>query len=320
MKRALICGIGGQDGAYLVQLLLARGYEVYGTSRTAEGDALDNLRRLAILDRVQVRAMTPADPRSTHEAVEWAAPDEIYALAAQSSVGQSFEQAAETIEANVSGTRNLLEAMRDVAREARLFHAGSIEAFGDLGGNPATEDDPFNPVSPYGTSKAEAHALVQSYRQAHGLFASNGILSNHESPLRPARFVARKIAGAAARIAAGSSEQLALGNIEVTRDWGWAPEFVEAMWRMLQADEPDDMIIATGHSYRLAEFVAEAFAAAGLDWHDHVTIDPALVRPAEIMWSGASPAKAARVLDWRAEVLAPEIARRLVAAEAVLSD
>jgi GDPmannose 4,6-dehydratase len=316
MTRALICGIGGQDGAYLAQLLLAKGYDVFGTSRNAEPAALDNLRRLGIADRVQVRRMTPADPRGTHEAVEWAAPHEIYALAGQCSVGLSFEQPTETFESNATGTLNLLEAMRSLAPDARLYHAGSTECFGDLGGKPATEADAFHPRSPYGVAKSAAHMLVRSYRETYGLFACTGILSNHESPLRSERFVTRKIASAAARIAAGADERLTLGNLDISRDWGWAPEFVESMWRMLQGDTPHDLVIATGHSHGLAEFVEAAFAAAGLDWRNHVASDPALMRPAEIGWSGASPALAERLLGWRPAVLMPEIARRMVAAEA----
>lgn len=316
MRRALICGIGGQDGAYLAQLLLARGYKVFGTSRSAKPGALENLRNLGIAERVQLRRMTPADPRSTDAAVEWAAPNEIYALAGQSSVGLSFEQPTETFESNATGTLNLLEAMRNFARDARLYHAGSTECFGDLQGRPATEADRFHPRSPYGVAKSAAHMLVRSYRETYGLFACNGILSNHESPLRPARFVTRKITAAAARIAAGSDERLMLGNLDVSRDWGWAPEFVESMWLMLQAEAPHDLVIATGRSHGLAEFVEAAFAAAALDWHDHVSSDPALMRPAEIGWSGASPELAERVLGWRPTVLMPEIARRMVAAEA----
>lgn len=313
MKRALICGIGGQDGAYLAQLLLERGYKVLGTAR--QGGTPDNLAKLGIAERIEVRAMALADLRSTHEVVAWAAPDEIYALAAQSSVGRSFENPAETFETNVTGTRNLLDAMRALVPGARLFHASSTECYGELGGRPATEADSFRPVSPYGESKSEAHALVQRYRSEHGLFAANGILANHESPVRSERFVTRKIAAAAARIAAGSGERLVLGNLDIARDWGWAPEFVEAMWRMLQADEADDVILATGHTHRLADFAGEAFAAAGLDWREHVDIDPALSRPTDIAWSGVSPTKAERVLGWRATVLMPEVARRLVAAE-----
>jgi GDPmannose 4,6-dehydratase len=314
-KRALICGIGGQDGAYLAQLLLDRGYTVFGTSRDASTGTFANLRRLDILDRVELLSMAPNDFRSVMQAVQSSAPGEIYSLAGQSSVGLSFDLPAETVESIVSGTLNLLEVMRMSARDARFYHAGSSECFGDLEGRPATEATPFRPYSPYGVAKASAHMLVGAYRKAYGLFACNGILFNHESPLRPIRFVTRKVTAAAARIAAGADERLVLGNIDICRDWGWAPEYVEAMWRMLQTDEPGDFVVATGQTHRLEDFVSAAFASVDLDWRDHVTIDSAIARPADIGWNGAIPAKAEKLLGWRATVEMPEIARRMVAAE-----
>lgn len=315
MASALICGIGGQDGAYLARLLLAKGYRVFGTSRDAASADFGKLDRLGIRDRVELRSMAPNDFRSVHAAIEWAAPDEIYALAGQSSVGLSFEQPAETLESIVIGTLNLLEAVRLSARQARLYHASSSECFGDLGRQPATEETAFRPCSPYGVAKTSAHLLIASYRQAYGLFAANGILFNHESPLRPERFVTRKITAAAARIAAGSVERLRLGRLDIVRDWGWAPEYVEAMWRILQADAPGDFIVATGQSYSLEDFTRRAFDFAGLDWRDHVDADPALGRPADLAWSGGMPAKAERVLGWRAETSMADVAARMVAAD-----
>jgi GDPmannose 4,6-dehydratase len=317
VKRALICGIGGQDGAYLAQLLLERGYEVFGTSRDVSTGTFANLHRLGIFERVKLTSMTPTDFRSAMRAVEWSAPDEIYALAGQSSVGLSFDLPAETLESLVFGTLNLLETMRLSARHARFYHASSSECFGDMAGQLATEQTPFRPCSPYGVAKASAHMLVATYRTAYGLFASNGILFNHESPLRPARFVTRKVTAAVARIAAGADERLELGNLAIARDWGWAPEYVDAMWRILQADQPDDFIVASGKTHRLEDFVAAAFAGAGLDWRDHVTVDPAIGRPADLAWSGAAPHKAADLLGWRASVAMPDIAQRMVAAEIV---
>lgn len=315
MKNALICGIGGQDGAYLAELLLAKGYNVFGTSRDVANASFSNLLRLGIRDRVELISMAPTDFRSVFQAIEWSQPDEIYALAAQSSVGLSFELPVETLESIVFGTLNLLEAMRLRARDARLYHASSSECFGDLGGVPANEDAPFRPCSPYGVAKTSAHLLVGSYRKAYGLFASNGLLFNHESPLRPPRFVTRKVTSAAARIGAGSSERLTLGDLEIERDWGWAPEYVDAMWRILQTETPDDFIVATGHTAALKDFVSAAFSSSGLNWRDHVDIDPKLIRPAELRWSGASADKAADQLGWRASVLMPEVARRMVEAE-----
>ncbi len=315
MKRALICGVGGQDGVYLARLLLGRGYQVFGTSRDAASADFGKLDRLGIRANVALRSMAPTDFRSVHAAIEWAAPDEIYALAGQSSVGLSFEQPAETLESIVLGTLNLLEAVRLSARDARIYHASSSECFGDLGQRPATEEAAFRPCSPYGVAKTSAHLLVASYRQAYDLFAANGILFNHESPLRPERFVTRKITAAAARIAAGSDERLRLGRLDIVRDWGWAPEYVEAMWRILQADKPDDFIVATGQSHSLESFTQSAFAAAGLDWRAHVDADPALGRPADLAWSGGLPDKAARVLGWNAQTDMAQVAARMVAAD-----
>ncbi|MGI4879141.1 MAG: GDP-mannose 4,6-dehydratase, partial [Janthinobacterium lividum] len=209
---------------------------------------------------------------------------------------------------------NLLEAVRFTGMPIKLYHAGSSECFGDLGGERATEGTPFRPRSPYGVAKTSAHMLVANYREAYGIFACTGILFNHESPHRPRRFVTSKIAAAARRIAAGDTAPLTLGRLDIVRDWGWAPEFVEAMWRMLQHDAPDDYIIATGESHSLEDFVAAAFAAAGLDWRAHVRTDPSFVRPTDLAWSGADPSHAAKQLGWRAETIMPEVARRMVAA------
>lgn len=315
MKRALICGIGGQDGAYLARLLLAKGYAVFGTSRDAASADFSKLHRLDIYERVELRSMAPTDFRSVHAAVEWASPDEIYALAGQSSVGLSFEMPAETLESIVQGTLNLLEAVRLSARSARLYHASSSECFGDLGRQSANEATAFRPCSPYGVAKTSAHLLVATYRQAYDLFAANGILFNHESPLRPERFVTRKITAAAARISAGSQERLRLGRLDIVRDWGWAPEYVEAMWAILQAERPDDFIVATGQSFSLEQFVEQSFASAGLDWRDHVDSDAALARPADLGWSGGTPDKAARILGWKARNAMPEVATQMVAAD-----
>jgi GDPmannose 4,6-dehydratase len=320
MRRALICGIGGQDGAYLAHWLLSRGYKVFGTSRDIASATFSNLSRLNILGRVELISMASKDYRSVLQAVDWAAPDEVYSLAGQSSVGLSFEMPSETLESIVFGTLNLLEVIRLTARNARFYHASSSECFGDLMQTPATEQSKFQPCSPYGVAKTSAHMLVTTYRKAYGLFASNGILFNHESPLRPERFVTRKVTSAAARIAGGSDEKLYLGNLDVVRDWGWAPEYVKSMWQILQADEPDDFIIATGHSASLRDFVEASFAYVNLDWRDHISFMPSLSRPADLLWSGASAEKAARVLGWRAEVFMPEIARRMIDVEITSSD
>ena len=315
MPRALICGVGGQDGSYLARLLLDKGYTVVGTSRDAQTASFANHDRLGIRGRVETVSMTLTDFRSVLQVVDDARPDEVYNLAGQTSVGLSFQLPVETLESVATGTLNLLEALRFTGLPARLYNACSTECFGDTDGQPATEQTAFRPRSPYGTAKAAAFWQVANYREAYGLFACSGILSNHESPLRPGRFVTRKIVGAAVRIADGSGERLRLGNLDIVRDWGWAPEYVEAMWRMVQHDAPDDYLVATGESRSLRSFVAEAFGAVGLDWADHVETDPALLRPSDLAYSGADPSKAADVLGWWADVRGPEVVRRMVAAE-----
>jgi GDPmannose 4,6-dehydratase len=313
--RALICGIGGQDGSYLARLLLGKGYEVWGTSRDAQQASFANLQALGIRSAVTLRSMAPNDFRSVISGLYDSEPDEIYFLASQSSVGLSFEQPAETLESICIGVLNLMEAMRLLKRPIRLYHASSSECFGTAGAAPATETTPFAPRSPYAVAKASAHWLVENYREAYSLFACNGILFNHESPLRPHRFVTRKIAAAAARIARGADERLALGRLDIIRDWGWAPEYVEAMWLMLQQPAPRDFVIATGHSYSLEQFVASAFETVKLDWRRYVDSDPALFRPTDLAVSRGNPAAAERVLGWRANFRMPDVVRAMVGAE-----
>lgn len=316
MKKALICGVSGQDGAYLAQLLLGKGYRVWGTSRDAQMSSFSNLERLGIRQQVQVLSMAQSDFRSVLNTLSRSEPDEIYFLSGQSSVGLSFDQPAESIESIAFGTLNLLEAVRFLGHPVRIYHASSSECFGDVPpGERANEMTPFRPRSPYGVAKASAHWLIANYREAYGLYCCNGILFNHESPLRPARFVTRKIVAAACRIAAGSDEKLALGRLDIARDWGWSPDFVDAMWRMLQQEQPEDYVIATGEPHTLESFVARAFAQLGLDWQDHVNVDPSLFRPSEIAHSAGYPAKALRGLGWQATVVFSELIGNLVRAE-----
>lgn len=298
-KVALITGVGGQDGAYLARLLIDKGYRVIGTSRDAAASRFESLVRLRIAERVQIISMAPSDFRNTLAVISDIRPDEIYHLAGQSSVGLSFEQPFETINSITIGVLNILESIRALGLSARLYHASSSECFGNRGSVSADEGMLFNPVSPYGIAKAAAHALVRNYRESYGMFASNGILFNHESPLRPARFVTKKVVEGAHRISLGSSETLFLGDLSVVRDWGWSPEYVEAMWMMLQADNPDDFVIATGESHSLEEFVAHAFSFFDLDWKRYVKCDTSLRRPNEIPWSQGNPEKANRVLGWQ---------------------
>ncbi len=315
VRTALICGISGQDGAYLAHLLLERGYRVTGTTRDAQMSSLTNLVRLGIRDRVEVVSMAINDFRSVLQTLARLQPAEVYNLAGQSSVGLSFEQPVETLESIGIGTLNLLEAIRFLNREIRLYNASSSECFGDTGEIAADENTPFRPRSPYAVAKAAAFWEVANYREAYGLFACSGILFNHESPLRPERFVTQKIVRAACRIAAGSSERLQLGNLDIHRDWGWAPEYVDAMQRMMQMQQPEDLVIATGHTHALRDFVATAFATSGLDWQQHVDSNPALMRPTDLRFGCANPQRAKTRLGWQATVDMPEVVRRMVDAE-----
>ena len=314
-KRALICGVTGQDGALLARFLLKKGYEVWGSSRDAEMSSFANLKRLGIDAQVHKLSIVMTDFRSVLQGVSSVEPDEIYNLAGQSSVGLSFQQPVETLQSHALGMLNLLEVVRFLRLPARIYHASSGECFGDTGDLAANEQAPFHPRSPYAVAKAAAHWEVVNYREAYGLFACNGILFNHESPLRPARFVTRKIARGVAEIRAGKRKKLVLGDLGVRRDWGWAEEYVQAMWLMLQQDEPDDYVIATGESHSLQEFVAEAFRCAGLDWQKFVETDPKLFRPSDIRNSRGDPSKAERILGWRARYRMHDVARMLVESE-----
>ena len=314
-RTALIFGISGQDGAYLARLLLEKGYAVHGTSRDAAQQGFANLACLGVRERLVLHSATPTDFHSVFQVIRRVAPDEIYNLSGQSSVGLSFDEPAETLQSIVMGMLNMLESVRVVGAPMRLYHACSSDCFGNTGEKPATEETAFRPRSPYGVAKAAAFWEVANYRESYGLFACSGINFNHESPLRHARFVTRKIVAAACRIAGGSGERLKLGNIAVARDWGWAPEYVEAMWRMLQQESPQDFIVATGQTRRLEDFVAGAFAAVGLDWRDHVDSDPALLRPTDLSVSAGDPGKAERLLGWRATMMMDDVVAAMVAAE-----
>ena len=315
MKSALICGVSGQDGAYLARLLLQKGYRVVGTSRDAQINSFANLERLGIATQVERRSMNLLDFRSVLQALADAAPDEVYNLAGQSSVSLSFEQPVETLDSNANATLNLLEAVRFLGKPIRLYNAGSSECFGETGPQGANEDTPFRPRSPYAVAKAAAFWEVANYREAYRLHACSGILFNHESPLRPERFVTQKIVRAACRIARGSKERLPLGNLDVHRDWGWAPEYVEAMWRMLQQDAPADYVIATGETHSLREFTESAFAQVKLKAWDHVDTAKELERPSDIRFGRADPRRARERLGWRAESKMHDVIRMMIQAE-----
>jgi GDPmannose 4,6-dehydratase len=314
-RRALIVGVTGQDGAYLARLLIGRGLEVHGTSRDAEVARLAGLSALGVCGPVQLHSMSPVDFRSVLQTIERVQPDEIYNLSGQSSVGLSFTQPAETIESIVSGTLNILEVLRLLRGKIRFYNAGSSEIFGDTGNRAVNETAAFRPKSPYGVAKAAAVSLVANYRESYDLFACSGILFNHESPLRPERFLTRKVTAAAARIAGGSRERLRLGNLSASRDFGWAPDYVAAMAAMLSLREPDDFVIASGEAHSLEDFVRLAFETAGIDWRDHVDFDPAVVRPSDIAHSLGDAGKAKGKLGWQPTVRFPDIVARMVRAE-----
>ena len=312
-KKAIICGVAGQDGAYLAQLLLSKGYKVIGTSRDAEASTFSNLDKLGIKSQITLCSMSLNDFRSVLQVITKFEPVEIYNLAGQTSVGLSFSQPVETMESISAGVLNLLEAVRFTNKKIRVYNAGSGEAFGDTGDEPANEETPFRPRSPYAVAKAAGFWQVANYREAYDLFACTGLLFNHESSLRPQRFVTQKIINGAKEIAAGNLKNMVLGNLDITRDWGWAPEYVMAMWRMLQTPTADDYVIATGTSYSLEQFVEKAFTPYGLDWEKYVQVDKSLFRPLDIHVSKADPSKAKKKLAWQAEISLDKVISNMAA-------
>ena len=316
--KALILGVTGQDGAYLARLLLDKGYTVYGTSRDAVGKIRNNPSVLGIDQNVHYMTVDITDYKSVLSALNEAQPDEIYNLAGQSSVGISFQLPFETIRSFTLGVLNVMEAMRFLGLKSRLFNASSGECFGDTDALPnhlATERSRFAPKSPYAVAKASAYWSVINYRQAYNLFACSGILFSHESVLRNPNFVSKKIVAAACRISKGLDNSLTLGNLNIKRDWGWAIDFVEAMWLMLQHDEPDDFIISTGAVYTLEDFVRLSFEAVNLDYRDYLTVSDQFVRPNDVTCSAGSPKHAAETLGWQAKSTLPEVVEQMVAAE-----
>lgn len=301
MKTALIFGITGQDGSYLARLLLRKNYKVFGVSRDLESANSSNLNSLKIYKNIELLSASMTDFNSLNQALTKSNPDEIYNLSGQSSVNLSFNQPIETIESIIIGTQNLLDVIRIFNPKVKLYNACSTECFGDTKGITANEDSAFHPTSPYAIAKATSFWQVANYREAYEIFACSGILSNHESPIRPDRFVTQKIISSAYRIYNGSDETLHLGNLDIERDWGWAPEYVEAMWLMLQNNVPEDFIIASGETNTLEVFTIEVFNQLGLDWTNHVKINEGLLRPTDIKVSIANPAKAMQKLNWKAQ-------------------
>jgi GDPmannose 4,6-dehydratase len=313
-RRALIFGVCGQDGVYLAKLLHDQGYEVHGTSRDKEMANMAGLARMGVIDDVTVHSAALLDFRSVLQVIGDVRPDEIYNLAGQSSVGLSFAQPVETFEGIILGTLNILECIRFLKLPARFYNATSGEVFGNTE-TPADETTPFRPRSPYGVAKSTAFWTVANYRESYGIFACSGILFNHESPLRPSRFVTQKIVRGAVDIAERLNDRLTLGNLDVARDWGWAPDYVDAMARILKHDEPDDFVVATGTSTTLTAFVEAVFDCLGLDCHTHIETEAGLMRPTDIRVSVGDPGKAKRKLDWVADVRMPHLVNRLVEAE-----
>jgi GDPmannose 4,6-dehydratase len=313
-RKALITGITGQDGSYLAELLLSKGYEVHGiVRRVALEDPVHRLRRIGgFRDRTILHAGSLESFPSLYRIVQQVQPDECYHLAAQSFVSYSFDDEFSTLNTNINGTHFILTALKESAPQCRVYFAGSSEMFGNAEEVPQAEKTAFHPRSAYGISKVAGFHLTRNYREAYGLHASSGILFNHESPRRGYEFVTRKITSGAAAIAAGVASHVALGNLEARRDWGYAPEYVEAMWRMLQQDEPGDYVVATGVSHSVREFCEVAFSLLGLDYREHVQTDRQLYRPAEVDRLVGNPAKAENVLGWRSRTSFKELVRMMV--------
>jgi GDPmannose 4,6-dehydratase len=312
-RTALITGITGQDGSYLAELLLEKGYRVVGMVRRA---STENFERIAhIRDRVELRQADLLDQLSLIDLVRTAAPDEIYNLAAQSFVPTSWVQPVLTADFDAVGVTRMLEAIRLVAPKARFYQASSSEMFGKVRETPQRETTPFYPRSPYGVAKVYGHFITVNYRESYDLFACSGILFNHESPRRGREFVTRKVTDGVARIKLGLAKELRLGNLEARRDWGFAGDYVEAMWRMLQQPKPDDYVVATSESHTVRDLVEIAFGCVGLDWRKHVVEDPALLRPAEVEQLIGDASKARRELGWAPRVSFHELVEMMVRAD-----
>lgn len=319
MKIALITGVTGQDGSYLTELLLQKGYEVHGVLRRAsltERPRLDHIPLNAPeRDRLHLHYADLADPTTLRRVVAKVRPNEVYHLAGQSHVGLSFEIPESSVELTAMGTLRLLEIIRDCDHQVKFLNVGSSEIFGRPTEMPQSVETAMIPTSPYGAAKAFSVNAVRIWREAFGLFAVNAICYNHESPRRGLSFVTRKISRAVAEIAHGQRETVSLGNLDTQRDWGYAPEYVEAMWRMLQVRDPKDLVLSTGRLTSLSEFLESAFSVAGLDWHDHVRIDPRFVRPADPTTLLGDPSVANKTIGWQAKVSGPELAKIMVQAE-----
>ena len=313
MPKALITGITGQDGSYLAEFLLDQGYEVVGMVRRTSTVSFDRIRHLQ--DRVTIVQGDLLDQVSLINLLQEHRPQEVYNLAAQSFVPTSFEQPVLTGEFTALGVTRMLDAIRIVDRSIRFYQASSSEMFGKVQEVPQRETTPFHPRSPYGVAKVYGHWITVNYRESYDLFACSGILFNHESPRRGLEFVTRKITHTVARIKLGLAHEVRLGNLDARRDWGFAPDYVRAMWLMLQRDRPDDYVVATGETHSVREFCQEAFGYVGLDWEQHVASDPRYYRPAEVDLLVGDPGKAGRVLGWKPSTTFRELVRIMVDAD-----
>jgi GDPmannose 4,6-dehydratase len=319
VKRALITGVTGQDGAYLSRFLLEKGYTVHGLVTEYDRSHLNNLRLLGILDRIELVQGDLMDLRGLTDLLAGLQPQEVYHLAAQSSVAQSFVSPVDTVSFNIQSTHHLLEALRILELPVRFYQASSSEIYSRVEALPVAENSVIHPVSPYAISKAAGHWLAVNYREAYGMFCCCGLLFNHESVLRPPYYVTKKIISAAVGISKGSHEKLTLGNVEIRRDWGYAPEYIKSMWLMLQQERADEYVIATGEAHSLRDFAASAFACVGLDWEKHTKIDRALFRPSDIDVIYGDPAKARAKLGWDYHLTFEELIRQLVEDELATS-
>jgi len=311
-KKALITGITGQDGAYLTKFLLGKGYEVYGTYRRLSTPNFWRLQYLGVFNKIRLIPADLIDAASITEAVEISEPDEIYHLAAQSFVGASFEQPVGAGEITGLGVTRILEVVRAINPKIKFYQASTSELYGRGNTEAQTEDTPFQPSSPYAAAKLYGYWVTRIYREGYGIFACNGILFNHESPLRGLEFVTRKISNTVAKIALGLEKELRLGNLEAKRDWGYAPEYVESMWLMLQQDKPDDYVIATGEAHSVREFAEKAFSIVGLEWQKYVKTDERFLRPLDVNYLRGDYSKAKQKLGWKPRVKFEELVEKMV--------
>jgi len=313
--KALIFGVSGQDGSYLSQLLLKKNYEVHGVTREISDLSYKNLQTLSIENHISLEEFNPLEYKKVFDLINYIKPNEIYNLSGQSSVGLSFSRPLETLESINTISLNILESIRKINQDIKFYNASSGEVFGERSSKPADENSTYFPVSPYGLAKSQSAIVTKLYREIYNIHACSGYLFNHESPLRPSTYVTQKIISGACNISKDKNIKLKLGNIDISRDWGYAPEYVNAMWKMLQLDEAEDFIIATGRTISLKDFIKISFGYFNLDWKEHVEIDKSLFRPSDIKINKACPKKALIKLGWSAEITVEELISKMISAK-----